>query len=70
MCYKTSFAGDNILAGIKLLTALLFFFFSLTNALYFNIICPKLIRHSNSCLTSLNSFHCALDSEHSGCCDY
>ena len=46
------------------------FFFSLTIALYFNIICPKLIRHSNSCLTSLNSFHCALDSEHSGCYDY
>ena len=68
MCYKTSFAGDNILAGINLLTLLLFF--SLTIALYFNIICPKLIRHSNSCLTSLNSFHCALDSEHSGCYDY
>ena len=46
------------------------FFFSLTIALYFNIIGPNLIRHSNSCLTSLNSFRCALDSEHSGCCDY
>ena len=70
MCYKTSFAWDNILAGINLLTLLLFFF-SLTIALYFKIICPKLlIRHSNSCLTSLNSFRCALDSEHSGCCDY
>ena len=70
MCYKTSFAWDNILAGINLLTLLLFFF-SLTIALYFKIICPKLlIRHSNSCLTSLNSFRCALDSEHSGCYDY
>ena len=46
-------------------------FFSLTIALYFKIICPKLlIRHSNSCLTSLNSFRYALDSEHSGCYDY
>ena len=26
MCYKISFAGDNIMAGINLLTLLLFFF--------------------------------------------